>query len=111
MTWYITSDPDACVHCSATGCQDGSAQHSPECPFTTGMWPVEPADVERGAVCLVCESPFVVGELSAQVAPRSDSRLAEGLRANVQRDMSIYDAEVTFTLCLPCAAMNAEVSE
>lgn len=101
------SDPDVCIFCGATGCLNGTAAHTNECPFVCGIWPVTEEDVRRETVCASCKEPFVLGDSCAQVADMSHPavtgiiELAEAMNAN----------EITFTVCVPCAALGSEIAE
>jgi hypothetical protein len=64
MPATANEDFDTCVHCKAPGCEDGSADHAPDCPSVTGvqvvtlqeMWPAGPA------VCEDCETTLWPGD-------------------------------------------------
>lgn len=60
-------------------------EHGPECPSTTGLWPVTAADLgERGPndpyahgmICMDCEVAFKVGDLYA-LRPTDDDDVFE----------------------------------
>lgn len=102
------SDPDVCVFCSARGCLAGTAQHGDECPFTTSMWPVDADLVRRGSECMACGEAFREGDLSAQV--KADSHPASGFANTLAAEWSGV-GEVTFSLCLPCAAIGRPITE
>jgi hypothetical protein len=58
MPATASGDFDICTHCGATGCEDGTADHSPDCPLVTGvhvvtlqdMWPGGPVKCDCGTV-------------------------------------------------------------
>jgi hypothetical protein len=101
-------DPDVCVFCAATGCLNGSAEHGQECPFTTGMWPVTEEDIRREACCAACEQPFAIGDLTAQVTDMANPAVGGAL--DLMAQMGAEPSEVTFTVCLGCAAMGRELA-
>lgn len=100
------SDPDVCIFCTAAGCQDGSAIHGQECPFTTGMWPVDPEMIRRDTGCMACGERFQEGDLCAQV--RADWLPTTGLVNSIVANWEAV-GNVTLTLCLPCAALGRPV--
>lgn len=102
------SDRDVCVFCSAAGCVDGTAQHGLACPFTTGMWPVDEEEVRRGSECCACLEPFALGDLSAQVTDMSHPAIAGAL--DVAEAFGGDESSITFTVCLPCAALGREIA-
>lgn len=64
MPATANEDFDTCAHCKAPGCEDGTAEHAPDCPGVTGvhvvtlqeMWPDGPAKCECGVVLWPGES-------------------------------------------------------
>jgi hypothetical protein len=55
-------DADVCIHCSAVGCLAGVADHTPDCPFTTDVWPVTAHDLDSGMACAGCHTTFEPGD-------------------------------------------------
>lgn len=106
MTRDDLINPDVCTFCAARGCLDGTVVHSDMCPFTCGIWPVTEEDIRREVVCAACNEPFAAGDNCAQVpdmthpAVEGAIPIAEAMRID----------EVTFTVCVPCAAMGAEIA-
>lgn len=100
------SSPDVCVFCDATGCLDGTVEHGVECPFTTSMWPVDADLIRRGVVCMGCGEAFREGDLSAEVS--AETHPSSGFVNTIASEWEAQ-GEVTFTLCLPCAAIGVPV--
>ena len=59
-----------CVYCKAD-CYEDESEHGPECPQTTGLWPVAESDLgirgpndpyAHGMICMDCSSEFSVGD-------------------------------------------------
>lgn len=94
-TWrdYSPGDPDVCVWCRVSGCSIKSIEvvHGPTCPSVTGLWPVMPADVDRGVRCAVdgCGHVFDLGEYRAEVPDPADS-------------------DVVITVCVPCSLLHRD---
>lgn len=102
----MSTDPNTCVHCEATGCLDGTAQHTPTCPFVTGMWPLDQAMLDHETVCAGCEEPFAMGDLYATVTDMTHPAV-DGAAAMAE---SMGAESVAFIVCLGCAAMGREVA-
>lgn len=56
---------DVCIYCSATGCEDGTAQHARNCPVSTGLYPIDDSDVRMGTCCTRCGDEFKVNDFYA----------------------------------------------
>lgn len=100
------SDPDVCIFCSASGCVDGSVEHGVECPFTTGMWPVDDEMIRRDVNCMACHERFKKGDLCAEV--RADWLPTSGIVNSIVAEWERI-GDVSLTLCLPCAALGKPV--
>jgi hypothetical protein len=68
-----------CVYCGVD-CKEYKPEHGPECPCTTGLWPVTEEDLgirgpndpyAHGMICMDCASVFTVGDLYA-LRPSAD---------------------------------------
>jgi hypothetical protein len=99
---------DICVFCEASGCLSGIAQHAVDCPFTTGMWPVDDEMIRRNTLCAACEEPFKEGDLCAEVTDMTHPAIWKALK--IGEALGQDGMGITFTVCLPCAAVDAEVS-
>lgn len=57
-------DFDTCVHCRATGCEDGTSEHRPDCPAVTGLHTVAPRDLwpDGPAICDRCDTTLWPGD-------------------------------------------------
>lgn len=64
---------NACVYCGVD-CDEYEPEHGPECPSTTGLWPVTESELgmrgpddpyAHGMVCMDCGAPFAVGDFYA----------------------------------------------
>src|SRR5690349_4544676 len=100
------SDPDVCIFCAASGCVDDTVQHGPECPFTTGMWPVDDEMVRRETDCMACGERFKAGEVYAEV--KADSWPVQGFVNSIVAEWE-HMGDVSLTVCLPCAALGRPV--
>lgn len=102
-------NPDVCIFCSANGCETGTADHGIECPFTTGMWPVDEWMLDHEINCMACEERFQAGETYAEV--RADWLPTTGIVNAIVADLEAVDdtGNVTLSLCLPCAALGRPV--
>lgn len=72
-------DPDYryCIYCG-TDCDDFPGphpEHSQECPFETGLFPVSVRDLRDGLQCMDCDQPFKPGDYWVQV--REDRDVAQ----------------------------------
>ena len=73
------SDPDYryCKYCG-TDCDDFPGlkpDHSQECPFETGLFPVSAQDMRDQLQCMDCDVPFKPGDYWVQV--REDQDVAQ----------------------------------
>jgi hypothetical protein len=79
------------VHfCLAPGCVDDVAQHRPDCPQTTGWYPVTTDDLDM--CCIDCSDPFRIGETYVQ---RPESDFEE------YRSLQMFEI-----VCVGCAALG-----
>jgi hypothetical protein len=102
------SSADVCVFCAAAGCISGTAVHEQTCPFVSGMWPVDQDMLDRDNCCAACEDPFKKGDLYALATDETHPAMwkpVELAEALGQDDMLIR-----FVVCLPCAAVDADLA-
>lgn len=97
---------DVCVFCSTAGCANGTAQHGTDCPFTTGMWPIDEEALRRETVCAACDEPFALGDLCAEVSDMTHPAVARA----VELAEAMGAERVSFAVCLPCAALDRDIA-
>lgn len=67
-----SGDFDTCVYCKAPGCEDGTAEHAPDCPSVTGVFPVTLQEMWPAgpAVCEGCGTVLWPGDKYSHIALR-----------------------------------------
>lgn len=65
-------DFDTCVFCQAKGCVDGTAEHRPDCPSQTNVYPVQLHDMWPGgpSLCEGCGTKLWPGSTFSHVPHR-----------------------------------------
>lgn len=99
------ADLDVCVYCGTSGCLDGTAEHATDCPFSTGVYIVNEADLTAcGCLCSKCAVQMACGICSIEI------NLGEAYTTIPDVDIDISDEPIALLVCLGCAVLHGTQS-